>query len=148
MIMGIQLGGADYQGNSAEDGVPVFFRVMEGMSVQILINTGQVLHTAANREAAVTYVESQDLAMMTTEPRRFTVARRILSKVGYDELYTPSIVAHWVCLQCGAQRGELHAARVYNGSHWRVVDAWHNPCGHVEKYDEVLASATFDPHSD
>jgi hypothetical protein len=138
---------SDYQGNTvAKD--PVFFRVMEGMSVQISIDTGRVLHTAANRGAAVEFVESHGLAMMTVQPRRFTVARRIVNLVGYDNLSTPTIVAHWVCLQCGAQRGEMHADRVYNGSQRFAVDGWHNACGHVEKYDQVLASATFvDPHS-
>lgn len=86
--------------------------------------------------------------MMTVQPPRFTVARRIVNPVGYDNLSTPTIVSHWVCLQCGAQRGEMHAARVYNGSQRFAVDGWRNACGHVETYDQVLESATFvDPPS-
>jgi hypothetical protein len=138
---------SDYQGNTVATD-PVFFRVMEGMSVQISIDTGRVLHTAANRGAAVEFVESHGLAMMTVQPRRFTVARRIVNPAGYDNLSTPTIVSHWLCLQCGAQRGEMHAARVYNGSQRFAVDGWRNACGHVETYDQVLESATFvDPPS-
>jgi hypothetical protein len=144
MIMMIQLGGADDLGHTVMS--PVFFKVMEGMSVQILVANGTVVHTAADREEAQAFVELHGLLMMTTEPRRFKVVRRIVSKVGYDDLSTPSIVAPWVCLQCGAQRGEMHAARAYNGSYRHAVDGWHNPCGHVEKYDAVLAAAmSLDP---
>jgi hypothetical protein len=145
--MTIRLSGADYQGDTVKNGL-VFLRVMEGMSVQIAINTGRVVRTAANREAAVAYVQSHGLEMMTVQPRRFTIARRIVNPIGYDRLSTPTIVADWVCLQCGAQRGEMHAVRVYNGSQRFAVDGWHNDCGHVEKYDQVLTSALFvDPLS-
>src|ERR1700676_1043378 len=104
--MMIRLSGADYQGDIVKNW-PVFFRVMEGMSVQIAVNTGRVVHTAANRETAVAYVESHGLEMMKVQPRRFTIARRIVNPIGYDGLSTPTIVADWVCLQCGAQRGEM-----------------------------------------
>ena len=121
---------------------PVFFKTMEGMSVQILVANGDVVHSAADREGAQAFVERHRLMMMTTEPRRFKIVRRVVSHVGYDQLSTPLITAPWVCLQCGAQRGEMYAGRAYNGSYRYGVDGWHNPCGHVEKYDAVLAAAT------
>jgi len=52
---------------------PVFFKVMEDMSVQILISNGDVVHSAADREGAQAFVERHRLVMMTTEPRRFKV---------------------------------------------------------------------------
>ena len=43
------------------------------------------------------------------------------------------------CPKCGKKRGinTIHKGFSYDGSRRLVVDCWENPCGHVDKYDEV-----------
>ncbi len=48
---------------------------------------------------------------------------------------------HWVCPVCGQPRGKIKKVRSYDGSLILFCDGWGNPCGHVDKYDDVIAEA-------
>lgn len=43
------------------------------------------------------------------------------------------------CPKCGGPRGvgTIHSVRSYDGSRWLECDGWTNPCGHVDKYNDV-----------
>lgn len=43
----------------------------------------------------------------------------------------------WVCRVCGEPRGEPFVSVSYDGSRRLQVHSWNNPCGHVEKYQDV-----------
>lgn len=47
----------------------------------------------------------------------------------------------WRCIHCGGPRGEPFDTISYDGSRRLGCHGWTNPCGHVEKYSEVRASA-------
>ncbi len=41
------------------------------------------------------------------------------------------------CPICGGPRGEIFRGLSYDGSRRLGVDCWKNPCGHVDKYDDI-----------
>ena len=43
-----------------------------------------------------------------------------------------------VCPVCGGPRGEPEVKRFYECGDWHECDVWTNPCGHVDKYADVL----------
>ena len=43
----------------------------------------------------------------------------------------------WVCPVCGGPRGEPSGGFSYDGSRRLVVSVWKNPCGHVDKYEDI-----------
>lgn len=45
------------------------------------------------------------------------------------------------CPRCGGERGKPFKGMSYDGSRRVVCDQWNNPCGHVDKYTEVVAEA-------
>lgn len=47
------------------------------------------------------------------------------------------------CPKCGGKRGieTLHTALSYDGSRTLECSAWTNPCGHVDKYEDVRKEA-------
>lgn len=53
---------------------------------------------------------------------------------GVDAL---TLTLPWRCIHCGGPRGEPFAGLSYDGSRRLAVHCWHNPCGHVERYDEI-----------
>lgn len=68
------------------------------------------------------------------------------------EVYIPACAEHegqrgvkvklrWVCPVCGQPRGKIKKVRSYDGSLILFCDGWSNPCGHVDKYDDVIAEA-------
>jgi hypothetical protein len=59
---------------------------------------------------------------------------------GAPPLRTVSIAA--VCPVCGGPRGEPRLERYHEDGDWYSVSRWENPCGHVDKYTDVLA----EPH--
>lgn len=47
-----------------------------------------------------------------------------------------------VCPVCGGERGAPRPQqRCNDGDYYYCVDAWTNPCGHIDYYDAVLAEA-------
>lgn len=59
----------------------------------------------------------------------------------HDGILSTKVVIDWVCPRCGGPRGEPHAAVSYDGSRRLAVDGWQNPCGHIDKYSDVLVEA-------
>ena len=47
----------------------------------------------------------------------------------------------WVCPICGKPRGTIKSVRSYDGSMCLQCDGWTNPCGHIDKYDNVRKEA-------
>jgi hypothetical protein len=47
------------------------------------------------------------------------------------------VTVRWVCPVCGGPRGEPREAVSFDGTYRLVADRWDNPCGHVDKYDDV-----------
>ena len=47
-----------------------------------------------------------------------------------------------ICPCCGGKRGEPKVSRQYDNGDWRDVHTWRNPCGHIDKYSEVLKEAS------
>ena len=45
------------------------------------------------------------------------------------------------CPICGGPRGEPYNHRFYECGDWYSVDRWDNPCGHIDKYRDVLEEA-------
>lgn len=48
---------------------------------------------------------------------------------------------YWLCPVCGQPRGEPYPAHSYDGSTRIKVDAWSNPCKHVDYYRDVRREA-------
>ena len=55
--------------------------------------------------------------------------------------YSAKVAVRWVCPTCGGPRGEVTRGISYDGSRRLGVDTWKNPCGHVDKYVDVLREA-------
>lgn len=47
----------------------------------------------------------------------------------------------WICPKCGKPRGKPVGGLSYDGSQYLSVHKWTNPCGHVDKYDDVRHEA-------
>lgn len=47
------------------------------------------------------------------------------------------LVLPWVCRKCGDKRGEPFKVTDWDGDRKMIVDAWRNPCGHIELYSEI-----------
>lgn len=45
------------------------------------------------------------------------------------------------CPVCGGPRGELYQTHSYDGSRRLSCDGWKNPCGHVDRYADVILEA-------
>jgi hypothetical protein len=46
-----------------------------------------------------------------------------------------------ICPVCGGQRGEPKNHNFYEDGDWYSCDRWENPCGHIDKYSDVLKEA-------
>jgi hypothetical protein len=69
------------------------------------------------------------------QPERRTVEIPCLSGDFYT---TKHVQLNWVCPKCGGKRGETYRTLSYDGSLRVQCDGWHNPCGHIDKYSDVL----------
>ena len=52
-----------------------------------------------------------------------------------------AVTVPWVCPQCGGPRGEPRDYRFFENDDSHVCDRWENICGHIDRYDAVLAEA-------
>ena len=59
----------------------------------------------------------------------------------HDGVYGIYVNLRWVCPICGHPRGQILNGRSYDVSRVLAVDTWKNPCGHVDKYDDVRNEA-------
>lgn len=46
-----------------------------------------------------------------------------------------------VCPQCGGPRGVPYGHNGHEDGEWYHVDRWDNPCGHRDRYEDVLKEA-------
>lgn len=63
------------------------------------------------------------------------------SKHRGQRINTTTVALEWECPVCGEPRGEVHGGHSYDGSLPVVVSTWENPCGHIDKYSDVLQEA-------
>ena len=49
------------------------------------------------------------------------------------------------CPKCGGPRGEPRLQRQCEDGEWFNVSRWDNPCGHIDKYTDVLVEAADKP---
>lgn len=70
---------------------------------------------------------------MELEQRAITIP----SRAEHDGFHSMTVTLPWVCIHCGAPRGEPFKSTSWDGRRQLEVDSWHNPCGHVEKYSEL-----------
>lgn len=47
------------------------------------------------------------------------------------------------CPVCGGPRGEPQHKSFYECGAWYNVNTWENPCGHIDKYKDVLVEAGY-----
>ena len=52
-------------------------------------------------------------------------------------LFLWTVELEWVCPVCGGPRGEPRDGFSYDGSRRFVVSVWENPCGHVDRYEDI-----------
>ena len=45
------------------------------------------------------------------------------------------------CPKCGQKRGKPALKRFCEDGEWYDVSCWQNPCGHIDKYQDVIAEA-------
>lgn len=65
----------------------------------------------------------------------------IPARAEHDGTHGINVKLRWVCPICGAPRGKISNGRSYDGSRVLFCNTWQNPCGHVDKYDDVRAEA-------
>ena len=61
---------------------------------------------------------------------------------GRGAVVTRKVTISAYCPKCGQQRGEPKGMNLCDDGEWYWVQAWVNPCGHVDYYTDVLAEAT------
>jgi len=65
----------------------------------------------------------------------------IPDRAEHQGIYGIYVNLRWVCPICGQPRGQVLNGRSYDGSLVLAVDTWKNPCGHIDKYDDVRNEA-------
>lgn len=54
------------------------------------------------------------------------------------QTYLRTITIADTCPTCGGPRGEPRMARQCDDGEWFNVSRWENPCGHIDRYADVL----------
>lgn len=75
----------------------------------------------------------------TANSEQMTVRIRIGGGTWYPRLVTVSIPNR--CPVCGGPRGESIKSRYCEDGEFYWVHNWKNPCGHLDKYDDVYLEA-------
>lgn len=63
--------------------------------------------------------------------------------VGITAPVTRKVTISAYCRTCGRRRGEPRGLHQHDDGVWYWVQVWNNPCGHVDRYEDVLAEAMF-----
>ena len=77
--------------------------------------------------------------MNTPKTKRVTIPSTPEHEGNYFHLIT--IELEWTCPRCQGPRGEVSQVCTWDGSLSMMCDGWVNPCGHVDKYTDVLEEA-------
>lgn len=59
------------------------------------------------------------------------------------KFYPVTVQIPAVCPVCGGPRGEPTWDRFRDTGEWYSVHKWTNPCGHVDKYKDILIEAGY-----
>lgn len=59
----------------------------------------------------------------------------------HEGWYSITVKLHWTCPVCGGPRGEIIDTLSYDGSRRLNCNGWHNPCGHIDFYEDVRSEA-------
>ncbi|OMC00343.1 hypothetical protein A5733_04325 [Mycobacterium sp. NS-7484] len=54
---------------------------------------------------------------------------------------TRTVTIAAACPRCGARRGTPQGLRQCDDGAFYWVQVWHNPCGHIDYYDNVISEA-------
>ena len=67
-----------------------------------------------------------------------TMTVTIPSTLEHNGFYSSTVKILETCPICGERRGDTYKGISYDGSRRLLVDQWDNPCGHIDKYTDVL----------
>lgn len=72
------------------------------------------------------------------------VRNRAAEKTSHLRIVVTEVEIAPVCPQCGGPRGKPQTLRFRDlpTGHFYAVSCWENPCGHLDRYDAVLAEAS------
>jgi rRNA maturation protein Nop10 len=74
-----------------------------------------------------------------------TMTVRVTDRSGWGTIRPyPAIVRVTItrtCPECGGPRGKPYPHRFHEDGEWYTVDRWDNPCGHIDRYEAVLATS-------
>lgn len=59
----------------------------------------------------------------------------------HQGIHKIKVKLNWSCPICGKPRGPIKQVRSWDGSLWMICDGWDNPCGHVDRYVNVIGEA-------
>jgi hypothetical protein len=51
------------------------------------------------------------------------------------------IILDWTCPICGGPRGTIYNRTHHEDGSTLLINVWLNPCGHVDKYQDVIEEA-------
>lgn len=60
---------------------------------------------------------------------------------GLYQVVLRTVVIADTCSKCGGQRGDPVKRSFCEDGDWYTVDTWRNPCGHIDRYVDVLTEA-------
>jgi hypothetical protein len=72
-----------------------------------------------------------------------TMTARVVDRSGWGHCgpypVIRAVTIDATCPKCGGPRGRPYPYRFHEDGDWLTCDRWDNPCGHIDKYDDVLA---------
>lgn len=60
---------------------------------------------------------------------------------GYEGVKKVIVEIADTCPRCGGPRGQSYQYAFWENDEWHFVSRWDNPCGHQEKYADVIQEA-------
>jgi len=114
-----------------------------GLTLAAAINTalerGREWHRAHPGDCTgVSYREDGKTVHLDLYPVKTVVIPACEEHQGYMSV---SVRLYWICPRCKEPRGPVCKGRSYDGFRILAVDRWTNPCGHVDKYHNLLFEA-------